>query len=216
MGQARKKTQNSMEPANDLPQRDERELPQWDEAKLARLRRELLRFALLQLRNREAAEDVVQEAIAAALAASKGFEHRSSVKTWVFNILKNKIIDALRDRWNKDRVELAEEVADDNDFDALFTGHERWKREDLPSAWGDPERTLENRQFWHVFEICMTRMSESAARVFTMREFLGLEVDDICKELGISSSNCWVILHRARMSLRLCLQQRWFEKGEKT
>lgn len=85
-----------------------------------------------------------------------------------------------------------------------------------PPRWGDPEQTFSDKQFWKVFELCMSRMPENTARVFFMRELLGLEVDDICKELSITTSNCWVILHRARMSLRLCLQQRWFEREETT
>lgn len=187
--------------------------PPWDTATLARLRKELLRFAILQLRNSELAEDAVQEALAAAVATRERFEGRASVKTWVFAILKNKIIDILRDRWNKDRQELNADT-DDSDFDVLFKTNDRWQRSEIPSAWGNPEQAFENLEFWQIFDICMNNMPEATGRVFAMREFLGLEVPEICKELGISSSNCWVILHRARMSLRLCLQQRWFESED--
>lgn len=186
-----------------------------DSESLAQLRRELLRFALLQLRNSELAEDVVQEALAAAVAAQDRFEQRASVKTWVFTILKNKIVDVLRDRWNANRVELAG-AGDESDFDVLFKVNDHWKRSEMPSSWGDPEQSLENHEFWLVFDLCMTNLPEAAARVFSMREFLGLEVREICKELGITTSNCWVILHRARMHLRLCLQQRWFGKDKTT
>lgn len=186
----------------------------WNEATLQELRKELFRFALLQLRNRDMAEDAVQEALAAAFAARERFEHRAAVKTWVFKILKNKIVDVMRDRWNKNRVELAEAVGDESEFDVLFKTNDRWQRDEMPSSWGDPEQTFENQEFWQIFDICMNNMSETNARVFSMREFLGLEADEICKELGISTSNCWVILHRARMSLRLCLQQRWFEREQ--
>ncbi|MBI1891418.1 MAG: sigma-70 family RNA polymerase sigma factor [Burkholderiales bacterium] len=188
--------------------------PLWDDATLSQLRKELVRFAVLQLRNRDIAEDVVQEALASAIAASDRFERRASVKTWVFTILKNKIVDVLRDRWNKNRVDLIDEASDESDFDILFTGKERWQRSEMPSPWGDPEQSFENHEFWEIFDICMNNLPEVTARVFTMREFLGLEAHEICKELEISTSNCWVILHRARMGLRLCLQQRWFEGGE--
>lgn len=181
---------------------------------LIRLRAELLRFALLQLRNAELSEDVVQEALASAVAAGSTFEQRASYKTWVFSILKNKIIDVMRDRWNRNKVELAEATGDAADFDGLFNKNAHWRAEESPSDWGDPEVSLENREFWQVFELCMHKLPEATARVFAMREFLGLETEEICKELGLSSSNCWVILHRARMSLRVCLQQNWFEQGE--
>lgn len=187
-------------------------VPQWDDAMLAQLRKELLRFAMLQLRNRDLAEDVVQDALASAFAARERFEQRASVKTWVFSILKNKIVDVLRDRWNKNRVDLIDATGDDSDFDVLFQTNDRWHRDEMPSAWGDPEKSFENQEFWLIFELCMTKLPDTTARVFSMREFLGLEVGEICKELAITTSNCWVILHRARMHLRLCLQQRWFER----
>lgn len=202
-----------MPPTISAPFPNDADSPLRNEAMLAQLRRDLLRFAMLQLRNRELAEDVVQEALAAAIGAGDRFEQRASVKTWVFSILKNKIIDVFRDRWNKNRFDVVE-ACDESDFDVLFKENERWQRSEMPASWGDPEQSFENVEFWQIFDICMNNLPEATARVFTMREFLGLEAHEICKELGISTSNCWVILHRARMSLRLCLQQRWFEEGE--
>lgn len=174
----------------------------------------MLRFARLQLRNAEQAEDVVQEALAAAFSARADFEHRSSLKTWVFAILRNKIVDLLRDRWNKNRIDIIE-ATDESDLDVLFQANDRWRRDEMPSSWGNPEQSCEDHQFWEVFEACMQNLPDTTARVFAMREFLGLEAADICKELGISTSNCWVILHRARMQLRICLQQRWFGKDDR-
>ncbi len=176
------------------------------------LRRDLLRFAVLQLRNVENAEDVVQEALAAAVSTFDRFKHNASIKTWVFTILKNKIMDVFRDRWNKNRFDLVEATGDSSDFDILFKENDHWQKSEMPSAWGNPEQSFENKQFWLIFDICMNNMPEATSRVFSMRELLGLEVEEICKELAITTSNCWVILHRARMSLRLCLQQKWFEE----
>lgn len=185
-----------------------------DGAYLASMRGELLRFAVLQLRDRSLAEDVVQDAFAAALANRERFQGRSSARTWVFAILKNKIIDALRDRWRTGKVELDSEAEHDADFEVLFKRSGMWQRDERPSDWGDPEQTLENNRFWELLELCMTKLPPATARVFSMREFLEIEVQEICKELGITTSNCWVILHRARMSLRLCLEQR-LERREK-
>lgn len=180
-----------------------------------KLRKDLLRFANLQLRDHQLAEDVVQDTLLAAFAASGGFEQRSSAKTWVFGILKNKIIDTMRDRWNKDRIDLPEADGNDSEFDALFQENNHWQLSERPSEWANPEQTLANQQFWQILEFCMTQMPEATARVFTLREMMGFETGEICKELRISPSNCWVILHRARMSLRLCLQHRWFENEGK-
>lgn len=105
---------------------------------------------------------------------------------------------------------MAASDVDESEFDGLLQPHVHWKLEERPSDWGNPEQSMENQELWAIFDIGMTKMPETTARVFAMREFLGLEVDEICKEINITSSNCWVILHRARMLLRVCLQQRWF------
>lgn len=199
--------------AHDVPAHGgERTRALWDQTFLAGLRRDLLRFAELQLRDRAAAEDAVQEALAAALSGQDRFAGQAALKSWVFAILKNKIVDHLRQRQRF--VEVAHgtsEIDDDtDDFDVLFnrTGH--WNPEERPQAWGDPEATFAQQQFWVVFEACLTRLPENTARVFMMREFLGFDTPGICRELDMTTSNCHVVLHRARMGLRLCLEQRWF------
>lgn len=187
--------------------------PLCDASDLMQLRKELLRFAILQLRNRELAEDVVQEVLVSACTANARFEHRAALRSWLFAVMKNKIIDVFRDRWNKDRVDLIE-TDDESEFDVVFTHYERWQRDEMPTSWGNPEQSFENLEFWHVFDLCMSKLPEATARVFSMREFLGLDATEICRELKIKPSNCWIILYRARMYLRLCLQQHWFTKDE--
>ena len=187
----------------------------FDANDLTALRKEMLRFATLQLRDRAQAEDVVQEALASAVTAQDRFEHRSTFRTWVFAILKNKLIDLMRDKWNTLRVLPVEAEADEDDFDALFHQNGQWNREDRPRNWGEPDKHLENQEFWLILQTCLDNLPEATARIFTMREVLGLEVEEICKELDITASNGWVVLHRARMGLRLCLQKRWFEGEER-
>jgi RNA polymerase sigma-70 factor (ECF subfamily) len=179
------------------------------------LRKDMVRFALLQLRNRELAEDVVQEALAAALTARSRYAYRASFKTWLFAILKNKIVDVARDNWQKKRVNLDDTALGDHDFDTLLMAHGQWHASEMPSSLEDPEQALETQQFWEVFRYCMDNMPGKTAKVFSMRVFLGMEVEEICNELGISESNCWVILHRARMALRLKLEKHWFGNSHK-
>lgn len=176
------------------------------------LRPDLLRFARLQLRDAGAAEDAVQETLLAALTGSHSFESRSSYKTWLISILRNKIIDIIR---SQGREVSASSLADDDEgdeqlADTLFDRRGHWQAEARPGRWSDPEASFEQKQFWAVFEACLDRLPAKAARVFMMREFLGLETDEICKETGMSTSNCWVVLHRARQGLRTCLDTRWF------
>lgn len=178
------------------------------ERQVANLRPMLLRFARLQLRDEAAAEDAVQDCLLAALAAGQRFEGRAALRTWLTAILRNKIIDQIRRRAREPLLQAVDDEGEERDFDALFAADGHWA--EPPADWGDPEKSLENKRFHDVFEACVELLPERIARVFMLREFLGLETEEICKELAISASNCWVALYRARMRLRACLQLNWF------
>ena len=179
-------------------------------AQIESLRPYLLRYATLQLRNPEAAEDAVQEALVAALAGEANFAGRSNLRTWLTGILKHKIVDTIR---RQSRERPASELApggDAEEFDGLFDRRGHWQ--DAPLAWQQPEGSLRQKQFFAALEVCLRALPERTARVFMMREHLGLETPEICKALGITATHCWVMLHRARMALRLCLETNWFAK----
>jgi RNA polymerase sigma-70 factor (ECF subfamily) len=165
----------------------------------------LVRYASLQLRDAHAAEDVVQETLLAALAGEAGFGGRSNLRTWLTGILKHKIVDAIR--------HLSRETAlapDEAGLEALFNERGHWI--DPPRAWDDPDGLLEQKQFMAALEECLRRLPSKTAHVFMMREHLGFETTDICKELGVTPTHCWVLLYRARVALRECLQRNWFSK----
>lgn len=185
-------------------------------ATLVELRPDLYRFASLQLRDDQLADDVVQEAMMAALSSELSFSGRSNLKTWVFAILRNKIVDAIRQRGRVINVSAltAEDQSLDQAFEALFKPNDQWSADSKPNEWGDPEDTLHQRQFWTVFEACLKHLPENTARVFMMREFLEFDTAEVCAELSLTTSNCHVILHRARNGLRQCLEQSWFTTGE--
>ena len=174
-------------------------------AEIEALRPYLLRYASLQLRNREAAEDAVQETLVAALAAEKSFAGRSNLRTWLTGILKHKIIDSMRRSGREQPLEGTGDEANADDLDALFdqTGH--WR--DAPQAW--PEHALEEKQFLQALDRCLAALPARTGQVFLMREHLGFETGEICKELGITPTHCWVLLYRARMALRECLEKGW-------
>lgn len=177
---------------------------------LAPLRRDMFKFARLQLRDDAAAEDAVQEAFAAALSGQKSFGNRAQLKTWVFAILKNKIVDIIRERARSPAAAMLVDEIPEDAYDDLFDEKGFWQEDARPAGWGNPESSFSSQQFWQIFEICLARLPENTARVFMMREMLGFDTEEICKELAISTTNCWVVLHRARMGLRLCLDERWF------
>ena len=175
---------------------------------LADLRRDMLRFANMQLRDQGPAEDAVQEALAGALQGRDRFDSRASVRTWVLSILKNKIIDELRRRVRERSV--VADIDNDEDIDAYFDRRQHWAEDSKPSAWASPQQAMENKRFWEVFEACLYRLPEASARIFTMREVLGFNTEEICQTLSITTNNCWVQMHRARLALRACLEQNWF------
>jgi RNA polymerase sigma-70 factor (ECF subfamily) len=177
-------------------------------AQLEAMRPQLVRFAQLQLRNEALAEDAVQDALMAVLEKPDSFRGQSSLRTWVTGILKFKIIDSLRLASRERQVATLDDESDDDALDALFAadGHTR----ETPRQWGDPDATLAQKDFFRVLEVCLDKLPAQAARVFMMREWLELETDEICKELAISASNLWVILYRARLRLRECLDLHWF------
>jgi RNA polymerase sigma-70 factor (ECF subfamily) len=172
----------------------------------------LVRYALSQLRDQQLAEEAVQEALVAALEGVSRFDGRSALRTWLTSILRFKIIDMQR-RLVAERAHVAiddERLVEDHEawLDEMFdeTGH--WRTP--PQAWNDPEAALEQRRFWQVFEMCLEGLPSTAGRVFFKREVIGEDTPAICKDEGITSSNCWVILHRARIALRMCLERNWF------
>ncbi|TMW76685.1 sigma-70 family RNA polymerase sigma factor [Thauera sp. UPWRP] len=189
--------------------------PPWDDASITAIRRDMLRFARMQLRDSGAAEDMVQEALMAAMRSAKSFAGRSAFKTWMFAILRNKIVDHIRassrEICSADLAGASELDAGLDEFDVLFKQGGHWNPDDRPATWADPEAAFEQDAFWTVFDLCMNKLPEHIARVYTMRELLELETAEICAALGITPNNCFVILHRARLGLRECLENRWFQ-----
>ena len=152
----------------------------------------------------------MQETLLAALAGEANFAGRSNLRTWLTGILKHKIVDSIRRQARERPAADLESEDETGEFDALFDRRGHWQ--EAPDAWQQPEGALGQKQFLAALEACLRALPERTARVFMMREHLGMETPEICKELGISATHCWVMLHRARMALRLCLQTNWFGK----
>jgi RNA polymerase sigma-70 factor (TIGR02943 family) len=182
---------------------------------LKTLRRQMHKFATLQLSDPQLADDAVQEAIIGALKNAGSFVGHAALKTWVFGILKNKIADILRQQKRLgDASKLMHEYEESEDFSELFDNRGFWQADERPVAWGNPEASLREVQFWRVFEACLDNLPGNQARVFMMREFIELDSREICATVGITMSNLNVMLHRSRLRLRECLENRWFVEGE--
>lgn len=187
-----------------------------DTAFLNDLRRQMIKFATLQLSNSHAAEDAVQEALMGALKNAKSFAGRAALKTWVFAILRNKIADTLRQKMRTvNASSLLREDDEGEDFSELFDRRGHWQADEKPATWGNPQNALHQNQFWKVFETCLEGLPANQARVFMMKEFVELETHEICTTVGITTTNLNVMLHRSRLRLRECLENNWFLKGER-
>jgi RNA polymerase sigma-70 factor (TIGR02943 family) len=166
---------------------------------------QLLRFARSQLRNDAWAEDAVSETVLAALAKPQAFAGQSQLKTWLVGILKHKVVDQIRRHGKEVSATTAD---DDEDIDALlFNDKGEWREK--PADWGNPDQLLSQRQFFEVLEACIEHLPGVQGRVFLMREWLELDTPEICKELSITATNLWVLLHRARLRLQVCMGEQW-------
>ena len=167
----------------------------------------LYRYALPRVQDSSVAEELVQETFLAALQSRKNFQGRSSEKTWLTGILKHKIADFYR---QKAKTPLDNELDPDSvNIDAFFGEKGEWKLK--PADWtADPEKLYGQKEFIDVLNLCLSELSSRLAQIFVLREIDGLKTDEICKVLSITATNCWVMLYRARMYLRRCLESNWF------
>lgn len=168
----------------------------------------LYRYALVRLRNADQAEDVVQETLLAAIQ-SQSYAGQSAPRTWLVGILKHKIVDLIRRQVREQPTEgLGEDLPDEPGMDEFFEQDGRhWN--DKPLAWEMPDNALEQKQFLAVLQQCIDRLPAKLASLFMLREVHEEDNEKICKELDISATNAWVMLYRARMGLRKCLELNW-------
>ena len=168
----------------------------------------LFRFALTRVRRQEVAEDLVQETLLAAVRMQENFGGRSSERSWLVGILKNKISDHFRKLGRETNFTDLEFFSDEHSekFQDEFWDHslgpQKWKPEG--------EEALNRAEFWEHLQRCLGKLPERVASVFLMREMDDVSSKDVCATLNISDANLWVMLHRARMALRQCLEMNYF------
>lgn len=179
------------------------------------LRQQMIKFAFLQLSSLPQAEDVVQEALTSAFQNLDSFKGRAAFKTWVFAILKNKIIDVVR---QKSRLVAMSELFKDEEselsVDELFDASGHWHKYEAPQAWQSPEEMIEQSDFWIIFEACLDHLPAKYAQVFMMREVIELSSNEICSKLELFISNFNVLMYRSRTRLRECLENKWLLKED--
>ena len=179
------------------------------------LRQQMIKFAFLQVSSLPQAEDVLQEALTSAFQHLDSFKGRAAFKTWVFAILKNKIIDMIRQKWRLVAMtELFKDEESELSIDSLFDASGHWHKYEAPQAWQSPEEMMEQADFWIIFEACLNHLPAKYAQVFMMREVIELSSNEICSKLELSISNFNVLMYRSRTRLRECLENKWLLKED--
>lgn len=154
------------------------------------------------------AQDLVQETFISAFQNFDSFQKASSPKTWLFSILKNKIIDHYR---QSAKTISRNAATSKNDTDQWFDGDSRWKEEFKPDPWDTDESLLDNPEFEIVLSSCMGKLPVSWSACIQLKYLSEKDSNEICQELSITASNLWQILHRAKLHLRNCLERSWFK-----
>lgn len=170
----------------------------------------LFRYALKRVSNRSIAEDLVQETLLAALKAKENFRHQSTPKTWLIGILKHKVLDYYRKKGRELNVEEMESACQISE--KIFNKKGMF-RSSGAQLCENPEEFFERKEFWNILGICISNLPERLRSVFQMRMLRDQDSQIVCQELGISPNNLWVMLHRARLRIKNCMDSNWFSNG---
>lgn len=171
---------------------------------------ELFKWALYKTSSRETAEDLVQETFFSAYKAYDSFEGKSSPKTWLFSILNNKIVDHYRKKQitTGNSLSLSEEQGAEI-ADTMFKDNGAWENTPVHPLWNTEPHLLDNPEFNAVMEKCMDNLPENWRTAITYKYVLDKKGEEISKELNLTSSNYWQIIHRAKLLLKKCIEVKW-------
>lgn len=169
----------------------------------------LFSYAISRISSREVAEDLVQETMLSAFQARDKFRGGSTERTWLISILKRKVIDHYRKQSRNPEV-----IGDTTSFFYKGGAHDGgWNKEHAPASWDKYKMDEEdNEGLLRVIQYCISLLSPKMQNTFSMKTLDEISTEEICKELGISESNLWVLLHRARLQLRECVENQWYKK----
>ena len=176
---------------------------------------EFFRFAIYRVKNREVAEDLVQDTFLYGLKALDKFRRDCPEKSWLYNILRNKIIDHFRKKTNQEIKQSSSAIETDEDafFNRFFKKDGHWQEETSPQNWDiSADKILEREEFMKFLMLCLSLLPETWSKVFSLKNIDDYSTKEICKELEITPSNLWTIIHRSKLQLRGCLEKRWQDK----
>ena len=170
---------------------------------------QLFKFAMTRVRNRDTAEDLVQETLIAAIQNMDQFRGESTEKTWLIGILKNKIIDHIR-KENREVVLEMEALEAKLNSEDNFNLMGRWRSK--IRSWNSPDKSFESEEFWNILKTCLNELPQNLATFFMLREIDGLTTNELCDVIGMKPNNVWTTLSRVRMKLRACFDKQWLDE----
>ncbi len=167
----------------------------------------LYNYAYSRVNDKEGAEDLVQDTFVAAWRSKDSFQGRSTEKTWLISILKRKIIDHYRKASNRNE-RPASQFASPFQEDGAYEGH--WILERAPKDWQHQQNDpMHQDEFRHILGLCLDGLPDKWRSVFVMKFMEEVKSDEVCKELGCTPSNLWVMVHRAKLKMRECIENQW-------
>ena len=167
----------------------------------------LYMYAYARVQSKEIAEDLVQETFLSGLKGLNSFRGESAELTWLTSILRRKVIDYYRKSSTKKETP-ASHFTSPFQSDSDYEGH--WIMERAPKDWqAKTENPMQQEEFQKIMDICLSQLPDKWKSVFMLKVMEEMRSDDVCKEIGCTSSNLWVILHRARLQLRACIENKW-------
>lgn len=171
----------------------------------------LYSFAFYRVSDQALAEDLVQDTFLSALSARDTYKGQASEKTWLVSILKNKIIDHYKKASTRNESPLQLSTYDAPSYDYYFNKQKKghWQKEHSPKDWGQSQHQPETKEFLGILQKCMASLPAKWAGVFKMSLLDDQDSKEVCKEFKLTSSNFWVIMHRAKLQVRECLEKNW-------
>lgn len=161
------------------------------------------------------AEDLVQETFLSALNAMDNFTGSSSEKTWLFAILKNKIVDHFKKafvKYEKSESELQHASQEGSFLSRFFDRYGSWNKKDRPANWNDDNNNLlDDNEFRRILKYCMDLLPDKWLSIITLRFLLEKNTTEVCKDLDITPSNLWVVIHRSKLQLRACIEKNFLD-----
>lgn len=174
--------------------------------------KELLSWAVYKVSDRATAEDLVQDIFLVAAENQDKFRNESNVKTWLFGILNIKIAEYYRSKSKFNKIDLGS----DKTLDEFFDEKGNWRKEEIASEWENADEHLfDNQDFIKSFQSCLENLPKDWNRCISLKFLEEKDTTLVCQELGISPTNYWQIVHRAKLQLRKCLEKKWFRKNRK-